>query len=439
VDFGPSKSSRGAELGDQLAEFLEQEIYPAEPVYERERGEASDPHAPVPVLEELKRHAREMGLWNLFLADERWGAGLTNLEYAPLAELTGRSILLAPEALNCSAPDTGNMEILARYGSPEQQQRWLEPLLEGEIRSCFGMTEPDVASSDARNIALRIEADGPDYVINGRKWWSSGSADPRCAIALVMGVTSPDAAPYARHSMILVPLETPGVQVMRDLTIFGFTDQHGHGEVHYTDVRVPRENLVGREGEGFAIAQARLGPGRIHHCMRLIGLAERALDLMIERVRTRAAFGGPLADQGVIQTWIAESRIELEQARLFVLKTAWLVDTVGTREARIEIAAIKVVAARIACRIVDRAIQSFGGAGMSADTPLAYAYAQARLLRIADGPDEVHLRSIARRELAREISPQAVRAAAVPADIRMSSLAGGGPTPAGQSALPGPG
>jgi acyl-CoA dehydrogenase len=339
-------------------------------------------------------------LWNLFLPDDKHGPGLTNLEYAPLAEITGRSIEIAPEAINCAAPDTGNMEVLAMFGTPEQQERWLQPLLEGEIRSCFGMTEPDVASSDATNMATTIVRDGDDYVINGRKWWSSGAMDPRCEIAIVMGLSNPDGPRYAQHSMILVPLDTPGVKVERDLSVFGYHDQHGHPEVSYTDVRVPRENIIGQEGMGFAIAQARLGPGRIHHCMRAIGMSERALELMVDRVRHRVAFGRPLAAQGVVREWIAESRIEIEQARLLVLKTAWMMDTVGNKHAQKEIAAIKVIAARLACRVTDRAIQAFGGAGVSGDFPLAALYAGARALRLADGPDEVHLRAVARLELA---------------------------------------
>jgi acyl-CoA dehydrogenase len=403
---------RTSALQKQLLAFMDEHVYPAETVYERERREAADAHALSPVVEALKAEARVRGLWNLFLPDARWGAGLTNLEYAPLAEIMGRSVVLAPEALNCAAPDTGNMEVLARYGTPEQQERWLVPLLEGEIRSCFGMTEPDVASSDARNMRTRIERDGDHYVVNGRKWWSTGALDQRCEVAIVMGITSRAAAPYRRHGMVLVPLDTPGVTIVRDLTVLGFTDQHGHGEIRYDDVCVPVGNLIGAEGDGFAIAQGRLGPGRIHHCMRAIGLSERALDLMIARVREREAFGGRLADQGVIQEWIALSRIELEQARLLVLKAAWLMDTVGSKAARSEISAIKVVAARTACAVIDRAIQAFGGAGVSQDFPLAYAYAHARTLRLVDGPDEVHLRSIARNELARHVAPTGAEASA---------------------------
>jgi acyl-CoA dehydrogenase len=398
MDF--AHSERAQQLREELLDFMDSHVYPAEPVYAEQRRQG-DPHALPPIVEELKTRARERGLWNLFLPDERWGAGLSNLEYAPLAEITGRSPHIAPEALNCSAPDTGNMELLVDFGTPEQQQRWLVPLLNGEIRSCFGMTEPDVASSDPTNLATRIRSDGDEYVITGRKWWSTGTGDPRCQLAIVMGVSQTEAEPYRRHSMILVPLDTPGVEVIRDLTTFGYTDQHGHGEVVYHDVRVPADHLIGEEGAGFAIAQARLGPGRIHHCMRAIGMAERALELMVTRAQARTAFGGPLAEQGVIANWIAESRIEIEQTRLLVLKAAWLMDTVGNKAARIEIAAIKVVAARMLATVADRAIQVFGGKGVTEDVPLASFYALARQLRIVDGPDEVHLRTVARQELRR--------------------------------------
>jgi acyl-CoA dehydrogenase len=401
MDLTPTE--RTQTLRAELLDFMDAHVYPAEAVYEEQRRAADAAHTLPSVVEDLKAEAQRRRLWNLFLPDPQWGPGLTNLEYAPLAEISGRSIVLAPEAMNCSAPDTGNMEVLAGWGTPEQQQRWLVPLLAGELRSCFGMTEPAVASSDARNMETRLERDGDEYVVTGRKWWSTGSADPRCKVAIVMGVSDPDAPPYARHSMVLVPLDALGVTIERDLTVFGFSDQHGHGEVTYDHVRVPAANLLGEEGRGFAIAQSRLGPGRIHHCMRLIGLCERAIDLMLDRVRSRDAFGGPLAEQGVIQEWIALSRIEVDQARLLVLRTAWLIDTVGAKTARAEVAAIKVAAARTACQVLDRAIQTFGGAGLSQDFPLAYGYAQARYLRIADGPDEVHLRTIARHELKREI------------------------------------
>jgi acyl-CoA dehydrogenase len=323
------------------------------------------------------------------------------LDYAPLAELTGWSPDLAPEAINCAAPDTGNMEVLHMFGTPEQKQRWLEPLLAGEIRSGFAMTEPDVASSDATNIATTIARDGDSYVINGRKWWTTGAADPRCQILILMGKTGPDAPTRCQQSMVLVPLDTPGVEIVRALPVFGYSDQHGHCEITFTDVRVPVSNLIGEEGGGFAIAQARLGPGRIHHCMRLIGMAERAIDLMVRRAQSRVAFGRPLADQGVVREQIAQSRIDVEQARLLVLKTAWLIDRYGSKGAASEIAAIKVVCPRIACAVIDRAIQIHGGAGMSDDVPLAYFYVWARALRLADGPDEVHLRAVARQELGR--------------------------------------
>lgn len=397
MDFALSQRAEG--LRNELLDFMDEHVYPSERVYEEQRRE--DLRRLPPVVEDLKTEARRRGLWNLFLPNEEWGAGLSNLDYAPLAEIMGRSMLLAPEATNCAAPDTGNMEVLVQFGTPEQQERWLKPLLEGQIRSCFGMTEPDVASSDATNIATTITRDGDEYVVNGRKWWSTGALDERCKIAIVMGVSDPDAAPHARHSQILVPLDAPGVSVVRDLSVFGYIDQHGHGEVVYDNVRVPAGNIIDHEGNGFAIAQARLGPGRIHHCMRLIGMAERSLDLMIDRANSRVAFGMPLSGQGVVQNAIAESRIDIEQARLLVFKAAWMMDTVGAKQARVEIAAIKVAAARIASQVIDRAMQVFGGAGMSQDFPLAYLYTQARYLRLADGPDEVHLRTIARQELRR--------------------------------------
>lgn len=354
-------------------------------------------------MAELKAEARKRGLWNLFLPDPRHGAGLTNLQYAPLAELTGRSPHLAPEALNCAAPDTGNMELLAEFGSPGQQERWLRPLLEGEIRSAFCMTEPEVASSDATNIATRITRDGDHYVVDGRKWWSSGAMDPRCEIFIVMGKTDPAADRHRQQSMILVPRDTPGVTVRRGMTVFGYSDAShgGHAEVDFADVRVPVENLVGAEGTGFAIAQARLGPGRIHHCMRLIGMAERALELLCRRALERVAFGRPLAEQGVVREWIAESRVRIEQARLLVLKTAWLMDTVGNKGAHTEIQAIKIATPAMAEWVIDKAIQAYGGAGVSQDTPLAALWAQSRTLRLADGPDEVHRSSLAKRELRR--------------------------------------
>lgn len=389
------------ELRERLLRFMEEEVYPAEPVYEEQMARAGDPYHHPPIVEELKREARARGLWNLFLPDPEVGAGLSVLEYAPLAEITGWSPHLAPEALNCSAPDTGNMEILHMFGTPEQKERWLRPLLEGQIRSCFSMTEPDVASSDARNIRTRIERDGDEYVITGRKWFSSGAMSSRCAFSIVMGVTNPDADPYHRQSMVIVPLDTPGVTVERDPLVFGYHDRGGHPQIHFDHVRVPVSNLLGEEGSGFAIAQARLGPGRIHHCMRAIGAAERCLDLMCRRAKARVAFGKPLADQGVVQDWIAESRLRIEQARLLVLKAAWMIDNVGTKEARTEIAAIKVVAPSALKYVADRAIQVFGAAGLTEDFPLARMYSLARWLQIADGPDEVHKRSVARYELAR--------------------------------------
>ncbi|MBI4728362.1 MAG: acyl-CoA dehydrogenase family protein [Acidobacteria bacterium] len=398
-DFSPKVQ----DLRQRLTEFMESQVLPAEPVFRDQVLAGGNPHASPPVVEDLKREARARGLWNLFLPDPRWGAGLTNLEYAPLAEVTGHSPFIAPEAINCSAPDTGNMEILAEFGTPEQQERWLAPLLEGEIRSAFAMTEPDIASSDARNIQARIARDGDHYVINGRKWWTSGVNDPRCKVMIFMGVTDPGADTYRRQSMILVPVAAPGVTILRSLPVFGYDGGHGHGEVLFEDVRVPASNLLGAEGSGFAIAQARLGPGRIHHCMRAIGMAERAYDLMCRRALTRTAFGKELARQGVIQDWIAEARMMIEQARLLVLKAAWLMDTAGKEGARIEISAIKVVAPRVATWVIDRAIQVHGGAGVSDDFPLASLYAGARTLHLADGPDEVHKMVLARRELARYI------------------------------------
>ncbi|MFE0590247.1 acyl-CoA dehydrogenase family protein [Micromonospora echinospora] len=404
MDFG--FDARTTELHEALLRFLEERIYPAEAVHAEQVAAAGDPWARPPVLAELKAEARARGLWNLFLPDPRHGAGLTNLQYAPLAELTGRSPHLAPEALNCAAPDTGNMELLAAFGTGEQQERWLRPLLDGEIRSAFCMTEPAVASSDATNIATRIVRDGDEYVVDGRKWWSSGAMDPRCELLIVMGKTDPDGERYRQQSMILVPRDTPGVTIRRGMTVFGYSDaaHGGHAEIDFTDVRVPVTNLVGVEGGGFAMAQARLGPGRIHHCMRLVGMAERALDLMCRRVLDRVAFGRPLAEQGVVQEWIAESRVRIEQARLLVLKTAWLMDTVGNRGAHTEIQAIKIAAPAMAEWVIDKAVQAHGGAGVSQDTPLAALWAQARTLRLADGPDEVHRASLARRELRRHTS-----------------------------------
>ena len=404
MDF--SHSPQSLALQENLAGFLAESVYPAEAEFHQQElanRASGTPFRTPEVLARLKVEARKRGLWNLFLPDEKWGAGLSVLDYAPLAELSGRSISLAPEAMNCSAPDTGNMELLALFGTSEQQERWLRPLLDAEIRSCFSMTEPAVASSDATNIATRIVADGDSYVIDGVKWWSTGAMRPECKLALVMGVSEPDADRHARHSMILVPLDTPGVTVVRSTTVFGYDDgpHGGHGEIRFEGVRVPSANLLGHAGGGFAMAQARLGPGRIHHCMRVLGVGERALELMVDRASARTAFGGALARQGVVREWIAESRLALEQARLLVLKAAWLIDNVGTRAAASEIAAIKVAAPRAASYVLDRAIQTFGGAGVSQDTPLAEMWAGLRTLHLADGPDEVHLRSVARVELER--------------------------------------
>jgi len=425
MDF--AYDDRTQDLRERVLAFMDERVYPAEPLAS-EQAEAAikvgRPWERLPVTAELKAEARRRGLWNLFLtgrsaeAVRKWEAAsgkaesslpdppLTNLQYAPLAEITGWSPALAPEALNCAAPDTGNMEVLAEFGSPEQAERWLRPLLDGEIRSAFCMTEPAVASSDASNIATTITADGDSYVINGRKWWSSGALSSDCRILIVMGVTGEAADGHGRHSMILVPSDTPGVEVRRGLTVFGYTDgsHGGHAEVDFTDVRVPMDNMIAGEGEGFAIAQARLGPGRIHHCMRQIGAAERALDLMCSRAATRTAFGKTLAEQGVVQDWIAESRVRIEQARLLVLKTAWLMDTVGNKGAHTEIQAIKVATPAMAEWVIDKAIQVHGGGGVSQAFPLANMWASARSLRFADGPDEVHKRSLARRELRKATS-----------------------------------
>jgi acyl-CoA dehydrogenase len=388
-------------LRTTLLAFMDSHVYPAEAVLEQQLREATDPWERQPVLAELKAEARRQGLWNLFLPDAEHGGGLTNLQYAPLAEITGRSPHLAPEALNCAAPDTGNMEVLAMFGTDEQKKQWLQPLLDGEIRSAFCMTEPDVASSDATNIATRIERDGDDYVINGRKWWSSGAMNPNCAIFIVMGKTDPDAERHRQQSQILVPRDTPGVTVEREMRVFGYGDHAhgGHAEILFDNVRVPASNLIAGEGEGFAIAQARLGPGRIHHCMRLIGMAERALELLCRRASSRVAFGKPLAAQGVVHEWIAESRVRIEQARLLVLKTAWLMDTVGNKGAHTEIQAIKIAVPSMTEWVLDKAIQAHGGAGVSQDFPLAELWAATRTLRLADGPDEVHRMSLAKREL----------------------------------------
>jgi acyl-CoA dehydrogenase len=400
MDLGMSTRAKG--LRDELLAFMAERVLPAESGYFEQIAASGDPHHRPQLLEELKDEAKARGLWNLFLPHEtEWTDGLSNVDYADMAEITGRSPFLAPEALNCSAPDTGNMELLVAFGSDEQKAAWLLPLLHGDIRSCFMMTEPDVASSDATSIECRIERDDDEYVLNGRKWWVSGAADPDCRIAIVMGKTDPSAAAHRQQSMVLVPMDSPGVSVVRDLLVFGFNDREGHCEVLLEDVRVPRSNLIGDEGAGFAIAQARLGPGRLHHCMRSIGTAERALELMCRRAQERRPFGRVLADQGVVREWIADSRMEIDQARLLTLHTAWLLDTHGNGPARGQLAAIKVAVPRMALRVLDRAIQTHGGAGLSQDFPLASMYATQRSLRIADGPDEVHRRTIARAELAK--------------------------------------
>jgi len=396
---------RTEQMRGTLLEFMDSHIYPAEPVFHDQLAALDDRWAweSAPVIGELREQARRRGLWNLFLPGEH-GAGLTNLQYAPLAEITGRSLRLAPAALNCAAPDTGNMEVLAMFGAPEQQDRWLAPLLEGRIRSAFAMTEPDVASSDATNIATRIDRDGDHYVINGRKWWITGAMNPNCRIFIVMGKTDPNADRHRQQSMILVPRETPGLRIHRGMEVFGYDDHEhgGHAELSFTDVRVPAGNLIGAEGDGFAIAQARLGPGRIHHCMRAIGMAERAIEAMCARARERVAFGKPLAQQGVIRDWIAQSRVRIEQLRLLVLKTAWLMDTVGNKGAHAEIQAIKIATPATVQWILDKAIQTHGAAGLSQDLDLAAGYAGIRTLRFADGPDEVHINALARTELARQ-------------------------------------
>ncbi|MBY0073693.1 acyl-CoA dehydrogenase [Priestia aryabhattai] len=395
-----SYSDKVVKLQKELSSFMEEHIYPNERLYEQQLNEQPSRWSAVPpIMEELKEKAKRAGLWNLFLPESEYGAGLTNVEYAPLCEIMGRSII-GPEAFNCGAPDTGNMEVLVRYGTPEQKEKWLKPLLNGDIRSCFSMTEPDIGSSDATNIQCSIVREGDEYVINGRKWWSSGAGDPRCKIAIVMGKSDFNASKYEQQSMILVPLNTPGVKIERMLPVFGYDHApHGHAEIHYDNVRVPASNMLLGEGKGFAIAQGRLGPGRIHHCMRLIGAAERALEELCKRIQSRSTFNKLLSQQGVIQEWVAESRIEIEQARLLTLKAAYMMDTVGNKKARKEIAMIKVIAPAMALKVIDRAIQAFGAAGVSEDTPLAALWANARTLRLADGPDEVHKAQLARLEL----------------------------------------
>jgi acyl-CoA dehydrogenase len=398
MDF--ALSARAEDVCGRMWDFMRESVFPSEPVYDEWRAaRGHDNHDHPPVVEELKLEARKRGLWNLFHHEL---GGLSNLEYASVAEIMGWSPAIAPEATNCGAPDTGNMETLMLFGTPEQKQRWLEPLLEGEIRSGFAMTEPDVASSDARNIQTSIVRDGDEYVINGRKWWTTGAADERCQIFIVMGKTDPDGPAHRQQSMVLVPRDTPGLEIVRHLPVFGYQDQHGHSELRFTDVRVPVSNVLAGEGDGFMIAQARLGPGRIHHCMRAIGMAERALALMVERAKARVAFGRPLAEQGTVREQIALSRIEIDQARLLTLKTADLIDKYGAKGARTEIASIKVAAPKVCLDVIDRAIQIHGGAGVSDDTRLARMWANARTLRIVDGPDAVHIRSVAREELERE-------------------------------------
>lgn len=391
-------SERAAAFRDELLDFMDACVYPSEPVYERQMRESGDPHFHPPVIEELKSEARHRGLWNLFHPHPEWGPGLTNLEYAPLAEIMGRS-RIASEACNCNAPDTGNIEVLTLFGTEEHRERYLRPLLEGTMASAFAMTEPDAASSDATNIELRMERDGGGYLLNGRKWFASNAMHANCRVLIVMGRTDPSAQPHRRQSMMVVPVDAPGVTVVRNLPVFGYDDREGHAEITFEDVRVPQKDVLKGEGEGFAISQARLGPGRIHHCMRTIGAAERALELMCVRARTRSTFGSPVSERANVQDWIAEARIDIEMTRLLTLKAAHLMDTVGNKEARTEIAAIKVAAPNMALRIIDRAIQVHGGAGVSGDFPLASMYAHIRTLRLADGPDEVHKRAIARREL----------------------------------------
>jgi len=404
MDF--ALDTRTEELRTELLDFMTTRIEPSGPVFAEQLGAMPDPFAwsTAPVLQELRDEAKQRGLWNLFLPGSDHGAGLTNLQYAPLAEITGRAGHLAPPALNCAAPDTGNMEVLAMFGTDEQKERWLTPLLDGGIRSAFAMTEPDVASSDATNIETSIVRDADEYVVNGRKWWITGAMNPECEIFIVMGKTDPEAARHQQQSMILVPRDTPGLTVVRPMTVFGYDDHEhgGHAELRFEDVRVPESNLIGQEGQGFAIAQARLGPGRIHHCMRALGVAEQAIELMCARAESRVAFGRPLARQGVIREWIAEARVAVEQLRLLVLKTAWLMDTVGNRGAHTEIQAIKIATPKVVQEILDRAIQVHGAGGLSQDFPLAASYAALRTLRFADGPDEVHKASLARAELARQ-------------------------------------
>jgi acyl-CoA dehydrogenase len=394
-------SERGEQYRQTVQDFMDECVYPSESIYRAQMAESNDPNHFPAVLGDLKAEAKERGLWNLFHPDPAWGPGLTNLEYAPLAEIMGRSLHLAPEAMNCNAPDTGNMEVLTLFGTDEHKERFLKPLLAGEIRSAFAMTEPQVASSDATNIELMMERNGDHYILNGRKWWISNALHPNCEVLIVMGKTDPNVEPHRQQSMMVVPLDTPGISVVRGLPIFGYQDREGHAELLFENVRVPASALLAGEGDGFMISQSRLGPGRIHHCMRTIGAAERALGLLVDRAQNRTTFGAALAERGNIQDWIAEARIDIEMTRLLTLKAAWLMDTVGNKQARVEIAAIKVAAPSMALRVIDRAIQVHGGAGLSDDFPLAEMYAQQRTLRLADGPDEVHKRVIARQELRR--------------------------------------
>ncbi|MFD4366854.1 acyl-CoA dehydrogenase family protein [Rhodococcus sp. NPDC058521] len=391
-------SDRALQYQKELLDFMDTHVYPAEAVYEQQMHESGDPHFHPPILEDLKAEARRRGLWNLFHPHKEWGPGLSNLDYAPLAEIMGRSFI-ASEACNCNAPDTGNMEVLTLFGTDEHKKKYLEPLLEGTMASAFAMTEPAVASSDATNIELRMVRDGDDYVLNGRKWFASNALHKNCKVLIVMGKTDPEAAPHRQQSMMVVPVDAPGVTIVRNLPVFGYVDREGHAEITFEDVRVPSTDVLAGEGEGFAISQARLGPGRIHHCMRIIGMAERALELMCRRASSRVTFGHPLSERANIQDWIAEARIDIEMVRLLTLKAAHMMDTVGNKEARTEIAAIKIAAPNVALRIIDRAIQVHGGAGVTDDFPLAMAYAHIRTLRLADGPDEVHKRAIARQEL----------------------------------------
>jgi acyl-CoA dehydrogenase len=392
-------SARSLQYQKELLAFMDEHVYPAEAVYEEQMHASGDPHFHPPILEELKAEAKKRGLWNLFSPHPEWGPGLTNLEYAPLAEIMGRSAHLAPEACNCAAPDTGNMEVFTLFGTDEHKEKYLKPLLDGTIRSAFAMTEPDVASSDATNIAMTMERDGDEYVLNGRKWFASNAMHKNCKVLIVMGKTDPNASTYMQQSMLVVPMDAPGVTVVRNLPVFGYHDREGHAEITFENVRVPTSDVLAGEGAGFMIGQARLGPGRIHHCMRTVGMAERALELMCKRAESRVTFGKPLSTRGNIRDWIAEARIEIEMVRLLTLKAAWMMDTVGNKEARIEIAAIKVAAPQMALKIIDRAIQVHGAGGVTDDFPLATMYAHMRTLRLADGPDEVHKLTIARQEL----------------------------------------